>query len=149
MIFSIHLVKLSMIYNDMCHLNLKFSVLCSFESFEPFIESSECNSYEVWNPTNLLKLVASTWNIQMINYSKKLWNLIWMLKYGFCNKVILERWNSVQLNTITTHLSSLLGVIAIVFSNQAQKWEKIFCKSVQLVRVSSFRNDFVTKSILY
>ena len=46
-----------------------------------------------------------------------------------------------SLNTFTTYLSSLLGVIAIVFSNHAQKWQQIYCKSVQLVRVSSFRND--------
>ena len=70
------------------------------------------------------------------------------LKYGFCNKVISERWNSDKLNTFTTYLSSLLGVIAIVFRNHAQKWGQICCKSVKLVKVSSFRNDFVTKSIL-
>ena len=40
------------------------------------------------------------------------------------------------------------GVIAEYNSNLAQKWGQICCKSVQLVRVSSFRNDFVTKSIL-
>ena len=70
------------------------------------------------------------------------------LKYGFCNKVISERWNSDELNTFTTYLSSLLGVISIVFSNHAQKWGQICCKSVQLARISSFRNDFITKSIL-
>ena len=64
------------------------------------------------------------------------------LKYGFC------RWNSDQLNTFTTFLYTLLGVIAKYDSNHAQKWGQICCKSVQLVRVSSFRNDFVTKSIL-
>jgi hypothetical protein len=42
------------------------------------------------------------------------------------------------LNTFTTYLSSLLGVIAIVFSNHAQKWGQLCCKSVQLVRGSSF-----------
>ena len=47
-----------------------------------------------------------------------------LLKYGFCNKV----------------------VIAIVFSNHAQKWGQICCKSVQLVRVSSFRNDLLQNS---
>ena len=36
-----------------------------------------------------------------------------------------------------------LGVIAIVFSNHAQKCGQICCKSVQLVRVSSFRNDLL------
>ena len=40
-----------------------------------------------------------------------------VLKYGFCNKV--------------------------VFSNHAQKWGQICCKSVQLVRGSSFRNDLL------
>ena len=34
------------------------------------------------------------------------------LKYGFCKK-------SDQLNTFATYLSSLLGVIAIAFSNHA------------------------------
>ena len=70
------------------------------------------------------------------------------LKYGFCNKVILERWNSDQLTTFTTYLSSLLDVIAEYNSNHAQKWGQICCESGQLVRVSFFRNDFVTKSIL-
>ena len=45
------------------------------------------------------------------------------------------------------YLSSLLGVIAEYNSNHTQKWGQICCKSVQLVRGSSFRNDFVTKSI--
>ena len=35
-----------------------------------------------------------------------------LLKYGFCNKVISERWNSYQLNTFTTYLSAILGMIA-------------------------------------
>ena len=65
------------------------------------------------------------------------------LKYRFCNKVISERWNSDQLNTFTTYLSSLLGVIAEYNSNHAQKWGQICCKSVQLVRASSFRNDLL------
>ena len=81
----------------------------------------------------------------MGNLTKRVLDL---LKYGFCNKVISERWNSDQLNTFTTYLSSLLGVIAIVFSNHVQKWGQICCESGQLVRVSFFRNDFVTKSIL-
>ena len=68
------------------------------------------------------------------------------LKYGFCKKSLRK---NDQLNTFATYLSSLLGVIAIVFSNHAQKWGQICCKSGQLVRVSSFRNDFVTKSILW
>ena len=37
-----------------------------------------------------------------------------------------------------TYLSSLLGVIAIVFSNHAQKWRQICCESVQPARVSFF-----------
>ena len=36
-----------------------------------------------------------------------------LLVYGFCNKVISERWNSDQLYTFTSYLSSLLGVIAL------------------------------------
>ena len=71
------------------------------------------------------------------------WLLVGSLKYGFCNKVISERWNSDELNTFTTYLSSLLGVIAEYNSNHAQKWGQICCKSVQLVRVSSFRNDLL------
>ena len=51
---------------------------------------------------------------------------------------ISERWTSDQLNTFTTYSSSLLGVIAIVFSNHTQKCGKICCKSVQ-----SFRNDLL------
>ena len=47
------------------------------------------------------------------------------------------------MNTFTTALSSLLGVIAIVFSNHAQRWGQRCCKSVQLVRVSYFRNDLL------
>ena len=70
------------------------------------------------------------------------------LKYGFCNKVISERWNSDQLTTFTTYLSSLLDLIAEYNSNHAQNWWQICCESVQLIRFSSFRNDFVTKSIL-
>ena len=42
-----------------------------------------------------------------------------------------------------TYLSSHLGVIAIVFSNHAQKLGQICCKCVQLVRGSSFRNDLL------
>ena len=64
-----------------------------------------------------------------------------LLKYGFCNKSFrkdepLTSWTLLL-------LSSLLGVIAIVFSNHAQKWGQICCKSVQLVRGSSFWNDFL------
>ena len=66
-----------------------------------------------------------------------------LLKYGFCNKVISERWNSDQLTTFTTYLSSLLDLIAEYNSNHAQKWGQICCKSVQLVRVSSFRNNLL------
>ena len=69
----------------------------------------------------------------------KSWNHI--LKYGFCS--ISERWTSDQLNTFTTYLSSLLGVIAEYNSNHAQKWGQIWCKSGQLVRGSSFRNDLL------
>ena len=36
-----------------------------------------------------------------------------------------------------------LLVIAVVFSNHAQKWGQICCKSVQLVIGSSFRNDLL------
>ena len=53
-----------------------------------------------------------------------------------------ERWNSDELNTFTTYLSWLLGVIAIVFSNHAQKWWQICCKSVQLDKVAFCRSDF-------
>ena len=47
-----------------------------------------------------------------------------------------------ELNTSTTYLSSLLGVIAEYNSNHAEKGGEICC-SVQLVRVSSFRNDLL------
>ena len=101
-----------------------------------------------------------------ISCSCNYWNLMWfriiktklsksenhsctyVLKYGFCNKVISERWNSDELNTFTTYLFSLLGVIAIVFSNHAQKWEQICCKIVQLDRVAFFRSLFLSKLAL-
>ena len=50
------------------------------------------------------------------------------LKYQFWKNVTSEKWNSDGLNTFTTYLSSLLGVIAIVFSNHAQKWRQIYVK---------------------
>ena len=59
------------------------------------------------------------------------------LKYGFCNKVISERWTSKQLNTFTTYLSSILGVIPIVF------WKK--CSTGQRC---IFPRWLLTKSIL-
>ena len=65
-----------------------------------------------------------------------------MLKYQFWKNVTSEKWNSDQLTTFTTYLSSLLGVIAIVFSNHAQKWGQICCESGQLVRVLFFRNPY-------
>ena len=65
------------------------------------------------------------------------------LKYGFCNKVISERWNSDQLNTFATYLSSLLGGFAGYNDKITQKWGQICWKSVQLVRASSFRNDLL------
>ena len=40
-------------------------------------------------------------------------------------------------------MSSLLGAIAEYKSNHAQKWGQICCKSDQLVRGSSFRNDLL------
>ena len=46
------------------------------------------------------------------------------------------------MNTFTTYLSSLLGVIAEYNSNHAQKWGQICWKSVQLDRVAFFRIDF-------
>ena len=47
------------------------------------------------------------------------------LKYQFWKNVTSEKWNSGGLNTFGHILSSLLGVIAIVFSNHAQKWRQI------------------------
>ena len=43
---------------------------------------------------------------------------VW-LKYQFWKNVTSEKWNSVGLNTFTTYLSSLLGVIAEYNSNHA------------------------------
>ena len=40
------------------------------------------------------------------------------------------------MNTFTTYLSSLLGVIAEYNTNHAQKWRQMCCESVQPVRVS-------------
>ena len=51
-----------------------------------------------------------------------------LLKYQFWKNVTLEKMNSDGLNTFTTYFSSLLGVIAIVFSNHAQKWRQIYVK---------------------
>jgi hypothetical protein len=70
-------------------------------------------------------------------YVKGLYVKIAMLKYGICNKSFRKD----EPLTSWTYLSSLLDLIAIVFSNHAQKWGQILCKSVQLVRGSSFRND--------
>ena len=66
------------------------------------------------------------------------------LKCGFCNNSFrkdepLTSWTILQ----HMHLSSIFGVISIVFSNHPQKWGQICCKSVQLVRGSSFRNDLL------
>ena len=65
-----------------------------------------------------------------------------ILKYQFWKNVTSEKWNSGGLNTFTTYLSSLLGVIAEYNSNHAQKWRQICCESVQPARVSFFRSDF-------
>ena len=43
------------------------------------------------------------------------------VKVTILKEVTSEKCNSVELNTFSTYLSSLLGVIAIVFSNHAQK----------------------------
>ena len=48
----------------------------------------------------------------------------------FVTKSFSERWNSDQLTTFTTYLSSLLGVIAIVLSNHVQKWGQILVMSL-------------------
>ena len=47
--------------------------------------------------------------------SSALWTL------SILKEVTSEKCNSIELNTFSTNLSSLLGVIAIVFSNHAQK----------------------------
>ena len=44
-----------------------------------------------------------------------------IIKVPILKEVTSEKCNSVELNTFSTYLSSLLGVIAIVFSNHAQK----------------------------
>ena len=64
------------------------------------------------------------------------------LKYGFCNKSFrkdepLTSWTLLQ-HICPYFWAWLLNTIA----------KQICCQSVQLVRVSSFRNDFVAKSIL-
>ena len=43
------------------------------------------------------------------------------IKVPILKEVTSEKCNSVELNTFSTYLSSLLRVIAIVFSNHAQK----------------------------
>ena len=47
-----------------------------------------------------------------------------------------------------TLFSSLLGVIAAVFSNHAQKWRQKVSKSVQRPRVSLSRSDILSKLVL-
>ena len=77
-----------------------------------------------------------------------------MLKYQFWKKVTSEKWNSDALNTFTTYLSSLLGVIAIVFSNHAQKWRQM-CPKVfnppefHFSEVTFFQNWYFRTSGLY
>ena len=52
-------------------------------------------------------------SIQNLNFRLDIFKARYVqLKYGFCNKVISERWNSDQLNTFTTYLYSLLGEVA-------------------------------------
>ena len=71
-----------------------------------------------------------------------------LLKYQFWKNVTSEKWNSDTLNTFGHFLSSLLGVIATVFSNHAQKWRQKVSKSVQRPRVSLFRSDILSKLVL-
>ena len=101
------------------------------------IEANENESRESWSIWSLFRKKYGYHNGFQLHLQ------FYRLKYGFCNKVISERWNSDQLNTFTTHLSSLLGMIAEYNSNHAQKWGQICCESVQLVRVSSFRNELL------
>ena len=65
-------------------------------------------------------------------------------KVPILKEVTTEKCNSVELNNFSTYLSSLLGLIAIVFCNHAHKRGQICCQNVQLVRGSSFRNHEMT-----
>ena len=56
----------------------------------------------------------------------------------------MEKSNSVELNTFSTYLSSLLGMIAIVFSNHAKSEDKYVVKVFNLTGLHFFnvKNDF-------
>ena len=66
--------------------------------------------------------------------------------------MIVLGWNHAEpppgTHTFSTYLSSLVGMIAIVFSNQAQKWGQICCISVQLERAAFFRSLLFSKLVL-
>ena len=94
----------------------------------------------------LCKLACTVLGRLLLNWTHR--DSITSLKYQFWKNVTSEKWNSDGLNTFTTYLSSLLGVIAEYNSNHAQKWRQICCKGVQPVRVSFFRSDILSKLVL-
>ena len=77
-----------------------------------------------------------------------------LLKYQFWKNVTSEKWNSDGLNTFTTYLSSLLGVIAEYNSNHAQKWRQI-CPKVfnpsefHFSEVTFFQNWYFSMKTYY
>ena len=68
-------------------------------------------------------------------------------KYQFWKNVTSEKWNSDTLNTFGHFLSSLLGVIATVFSNHSQKWrQKVFNVSeFHFSEVTFFQNWYFSR----
>ena len=88
------------------------------------------NTYEAFLATAVPKYCTHYLHTY-ISFNKVLVILCNLLKYGFCNNSFRKRWTSDQLNTFTTYLSSLLGVIAI---------DKYV---VKVVKGSSFRNHLL------
>ena len=98
-------------------MNQLYSILVQFDQ----VWSSLIHFGKIWykKKQNITAIVTRFVNVATF-YS----NIFW-LKYQFWKNVTLEKWNSGGLNTFGHFLSSLLGVIAIVFSNHAQKWRQI------------------------
>ena len=82
------------------------------------------------------------------------WVSVCITKVPILKEFTSEKCNSVELNTFTTYLSSLLGVIDEYNSNHAQKWGKYVEKVFNLTEfhfseVTSFKIGTLDGTILY
>ena len=101
---------------------------------------------KVLNIGNVWVVESKIWRYKMNDFIAVKWcdrKKVNALKYGFCDKSFQKDEPLTSWTLFSTYLSSLLGVIAGYNSNHAQKCGQICCKSVQLVRGSSFRNDLL------